>query len=47
MGESSTDVEHAAKTLLDLYTHLRNTQDGKSDLRMIVGGGIRKNEPYI
>ena len=22
-------------------------QDGKSDLRMIVGGGIRKNEPYI
>jgi general secretion pathway protein A len=45
--ETPTDVERAAKTLLDLYTHLRNSQDGKSDLRMIVGGGMSKNEPYI
>ena len=47
VGDASTEVERAARTLLDLYTHLRNTQDGKADLRMIVGGGIRKNEPYI
>jgi hypothetical protein len=31
---------------LDLYTHLRNSQESTADLRMIVGGA-RKNEPYI
>ena len=46
-GDASTEVGRAARALLDLYTHLRNTQDGKADLRMIVGGGVRKNEPYI
>jgi general secretion pathway protein A len=47
VADTSTEVERAARTLLDLYTHLRNTQDGKADLGMIVGGGIRKHEPYI
>ncbi len=45
-GDASTEVGRAAKTLLDLYAHLRSTQESKTDLRMIVGG-IRKNEPYI
>ena len=47
VGDASTEVGRAARTLLDLYTHLRNSQDAKADLRMIFGGGARKNEPYI
>ncbi len=41
------EVERAARTLLDLYTHLRNAQDSGVGLRMAVGAGARKNEPYI
>jgi len=43
----SADVERAAKTLLDLYASLRNVQELEPDLRMTVGAGARKNEPYI
>jgi general secretion pathway protein A len=46
-GERAGDVERAAKTLLDLYAHLRNAQESGADLRMAVGAGARKNEPYI
>ena len=44
---SSEEVERAARTLLDLYSHLRNAQDSGADLRIAVGAGARKNEPYI
>jgi general secretion pathway protein A len=46
-GESPTEVERAARTLLDLYTQLRSAQDSGVSLRMAVGAGARKNEPYI
>jgi len=46
-GDRSGEIERAARTLLDLYTSLRNAQDGGADLRMAVGAGGRKNEPYI
>lgn len=46
-GERSGEIERAARTLLDLYSYLRNAQDSGSDLRMEVGAGARKNEPYI
>ena len=46
-GERSGEIERAARTLLDLYSYLRNAQDGTADLRMEVGAGARKNEPYI
>jgi general secretion pathway protein A len=46
-GERSGEVERAARTLLDLYSHLRNAQESGADLRMPVGAGARKNEPYI
>jgi len=46
-GERSGEIERAARTLLDLYSYLRNAQDGTADLRMGVGAGARKNEPYI
>jgi len=46
-GENSGEIERAARTLLDLYSHLRNAQDGGANLRMAVGAGARKNEPYI
>jgi len=45
-GEPSGEIERAARTLLDLYSYLRNAQDG-ADMRMAVGAGGRKNEPYI
>jgi len=38
----TAEVEKAAKSLLDLYAHLRNEQDRDASLRMIVGGGARK-----
>jgi general secretion pathway protein A len=41
------EVEEAAKTLLDLYTYLRGAQESRADLRVVVGKGVRKNEPYI
>ena len=46
-GERSGEIERAARTLLDLYSHLRNAQESGADLRMAVGAGGRKNEPYI
>lgn len=46
-GERSEEIEKAARTLLDLYSYLRNAQDGRPDLRIAVGAGARKNEPYI
>jgi general secretion pathway protein A len=46
-GDPSTEVARAARTLLDLYEHLQMTRGNRADLRMIVGAGARKNEPYI
>jgi general secretion pathway protein A len=46
-ADPSTEVARAARTLLDLYEHLQNTRGDRADLRMIVGAGARKNEPYI
>jgi general secretion pathway protein A len=46
-GERSGEIERAARTLLDLYSHLRNTQESTADSRMAMGAGGRKNEPYI
>jgi general secretion pathway protein A len=45
--DRSGEIERAARTLLDLYSYLRNAQDSGADLRMEVGAGARKNEPYI
>lgn len=41
------EVQQAAKTLLDLYSYLRNARESRADLRVVVGAGARKNEPYI
>jgi general secretion pathway protein A len=41
----ATEVERAARTLLDLYAYLRNGES-EADLRMAVAAG-EKNEPYI
>jgi general secretion pathway protein A len=46
-GERSGEIERAARTLLDLYAYLRSAQESGTDLRMTVGAGGRKNEPYI
>jgi general secretion pathway protein A len=46
-ADPSMEVARAARTLLDLYEHLQNTRGDRADLRMIVGTGARKNEPYI
>jgi general secretion pathway protein A len=46
-AQNSGDIERAAKTLLDLYSSLRHAQEGKADLRLAMGAGARKNEPYI
>ena len=48
-ADASTDVARAARTLLDLYEHLKGGQGqgSRADLRMMVGTGARKNEPYI
>jgi len=43
----SAEVERAARTLLDLYASLRNVQELEPELRMTVGAGARKDEPYI
>ena len=47
VGDDPTEVTRAARTLLDLYTHLRDVQDTGTELKMVVGGGAGKNEPYI
>jgi general secretion pathway protein A len=41
------EVEQAARTLLDLYDHLRKMRDAGGDLRINVGTGVRKHESYI
>jgi len=45
--DPSAEVARAAKTLLDFHDHLQSTRAGRADLRMIIGAGARKNEPYI
>ncbi len=42
----SADVQRAARTLLDLYTYLRNAQES-AELTTTVRAGARKHEPYI
>jgi sensor histidine kinase YesM len=44
---NSEEIERAARTLLDLYSHLRNAQDGRTHRKLAVGAGARKNEPHI
>jgi general secretion pathway protein A len=51
-GESSKDdhaaeVQRAARNLLDLYASLQRAQRSAGDLRMVVGAGATKHEPYI
>jgi len=47
-GESSHDVEDAARTLLDLYASLRKAQSSGEEMRGIVrSAGVGKHEPYI
>lgn len=41
------EVQQAATSLLNVYPHLRNAQESEADLRVTVGAGARKNEPYI
>ena len=41
-AEDPSEVTRAARTLLDLYAHLRDVQDTGSEMKMIVGGGVRK-----
>ena len=53
--EHATEVQRAAKTLLDLYTYMRRIQSNESDLNAdlnndlnsAIGTGVRKHEPYI
>ena len=45
--DPSTEVARAAKTLLDLYEHLKTTCGNRADLSMMAGAGAGKNEPYI
>src|SRR5215471_7061488 len=47
-SQSLRTVEDAAKTLLDLYASLRQTQSGGAKLReMVRNVGAREDEPYI
>jgi general secretion pathway protein A len=51
-GEPSKDdhaaeVQRAARNLLDLYASLQRAQRSAGDLRMVVGAGATKHEPYI
>jgi hypothetical protein len=46
-ADHAMEVQQAARTLLDLYTYLRGAQESGADLRVTVGAGARKNEPYI
>jgi general secretion pathway protein A len=47
-GEPATDVEQAARTLLDLYASLRKAQSGGAELGSVIRGTrIGKHEPYI
>jgi general secretion pathway protein A len=40
--ENSRDIERAAKTLLDLYAHLRNVEQSEPDLTVRVATGVRE-----
>jgi hypothetical protein len=46
-SDHAMEVQQAAKTLLDLYAYLRTAPESRSNLRVVVGTGARKNEPYI
>ncbi len=46
-GETAEEVARAARTLLDLYAHLRNVQESGAELRVRVGAGARNDEPFI
>ena len=46
-GEPATDVEQAARTLLDLYAGLRKVQSNRDELRVALDAEMRKHEPYI
>lgn len=46
-GFHSTEVEQAARTLFELSSSLRKVQESGADLRVTIGAGARKNEPYI
>jgi len=46
-GEPATDVEQAARTLLDLYAGLRKVQANREELRVALDAEMRKHEPYI
>jgi len=43
--ERAAEVQQAARAFLDLYTHLRQTQSGRTDLGAFARTG--KHEPYI
>jgi len=49
--DHGTEVQRAAKTLLDLYTYMRRIQSNETDLNAdlndAMGTGVRKHEPYI
>lgn len=45
--ESATEVQRAAKTLLDLYTYMRRIQSSETDLNDVMASGASKHEPYI
>jgi general secretion pathway protein A len=45
--DRSGEIERAARTLLDLYSYLRNAQDDREVSRTTISAGGRKNEPYI
>ena len=45
--DASSEAAQAARTLLDLYEHLKSARSNRPDLRMVIGAGARKNEPYI
>ena len=50
-ADQGTEVQRAAKTLLDLYTYMRRIQSNETDLNAdlndALGTGVRKHEPYI
>ncbi len=45
--DHAAEVQRAARTLLDLYASLQRAQRSGADLRMVVGAGATKHEPYI
>ena len=45
--DHAAEVQRAARNLLDLYASLQRAQRSAGDLRMVVGAGVTKHEPYI